>query len=358
MKVPFLDLAAATRELRPGLDAAFARVLDRGWFVLGDELLAFEREFAAACGTRECVGVASGLDALHLLLRACGIGPGDEVLVPSNTFIATWLAVSQAGATPVPVEPDPATHNLTADGVKRAWTARTKAVVPVHLYGQPCDVRALTEAARQRGGLALFDAAQAHGATFAGLPAGAGCSSAWSFYPGKNLGALGDGGAITTDDAALAARLRLLRNYGSPVKYQHDVQGWNSRLDELQAALLREKLPLLAEWNLRRARVAARYLAELKGVTLPAVATGAVPSWHLFVIRSPRRDELRAFLAARGIETQIHYPSPPHLQPAYAGPLLKLPVAEQLAREVLSMPMGPHLSDEQAGAVIAAINEF
>jgi dTDP-4-amino-4,6-dideoxygalactose transaminase len=359
LSVPFLDVAASVRELRPRLDAALARVLDRGWFVLGEELAAFERAFAAACGARECVGVASGLDALHLLLRGRGMGAGDEVLVPSNTFIATWLAVDQAGAVPVPVEPDPATHLVTAAAVAAAWTPRTRAVLAVHLYGQPCDVEAISAVARKRGGIALFDAAQAHGAALAGRPAGAGCDSAWSFYPGKNLGALGDGGAVTTDDPALAAELRLLRNYGSRVRYQHERQGWNSRLDELQAALLAEKLPLLDEWNRRRARIAERYRAELRGVTLPVLREGARHSWHLFVVRSSRRDALRDHLAARGIETLIHYPTPPHLQGAYAGRAFPpLPVAEQLADEVLSLPIGPHLSDSQAGEVIAAVNGF
>jgi dTDP-3-amino-3,4,6-trideoxy-alpha-D-glucose transaminase len=359
LTVPFLDVAAATRELRPRLDAAIARVLERGWFILGDELAAFERGFAAACGARECVGVASGLDALHLLLRARGIGAGADVLVPSNTFIATWLAVDQAGATPVPVEPDPATHLVTAASVAAAWTPRARAVLAVHLYGQPCDVEAISAVARERGGIALFDAAQAHGAALAGRPAGAGCDSAWSFYPGKNLGALGDGGAVTTDDPALAAELRLLRNYGSRVRYQHEQKGWNSRLDELQAALLAEKLPLLDEWNRRRARVAGRYLAELRGVTLPVVGHEVRPSWHLFVVRSPRRDALRAHLAARGVETLIHYPTPPHQQAAYGGRAFPpLPVADRLASEVLSLPIGPHLSDRQADEVIAAVNGF
>jgi dTDP-4-amino-4,6-dideoxygalactose transaminase len=257
VRVPFLDLKAAHAELRAELDAAYARVMDSGWFVLGDELAAFEAEFAAYCGARHCVGVGNGLDALHLILRAMQIGPGDEVIVPANTYIATWLAVSYAGAAPVPVEPDPRTFNLDPARVEAAVTPRTKAVMPVHLYGQPADVDAVREVAARHGLRVIEDAAQAQGARYRGRAAGSLADAAgFSFYPGKNLGAAGDAGAVTTDDDALAAELRRLRNYGSPAKYQHDVKGFNSRLDELQAAVLRVKLRRLDEWNARRAAVA------------------------------------------------------------------------------------------------------
>ena len=365
MRVPFLDLKAPYRELGADLDAAHRRVMESGWFILGDELAAFEREFAAYCGARHCVGVGNGLDALHLILRAMGIGPGDEVIVPSNTYIATWLAVSYAGATPVPVEPDPATYNLDPARVEEAVTPRTRAVMPVHLYGQAADVDGIREVAERHGLRVIEDAAQAQGSLYRGRRAGALADAAgFSFYPGKNLGALGDAGAVTTDDDKLADELRRLRNYGSPVKYQHDVKGVNSRLDELQAAFLRAKLPRLDEWNARRARVAEYYLQALEGVPdlrLPAVADYAGPVWHLFVVRHPRRDALQKHLTERGVGTLIHYPLPPHLQPAYAEMGLapgSLPLAEAMAREVLSLPMGPHLSEEDADYVVSAVSSF
>jgi dTDP-4-amino-4,6-dideoxygalactose transaminase len=365
VRVPFLDLRVAHRELGAELDAAHRRVMESGWFVLGEELAAFEREFAAYCGTRHCVGVGNGLDALHLTLRALRVGAGDEVIVPSNTYIATWLAVSYAGATPVPVEPDPETCNLDPARVEEAVTERTRAVIPVHLYGQTADVDAIREVAARRGLRVVEDAAQAHGALCRGRRAGALADAAgFSFYPGKNLGAYGDAGAVTTDDDRLAEEVRRLRNYGSPVKYQHDVRGVNSRLDELQAAFLRAKLPRLGEWNARRARVAEYYLRHLGGVPdlrLPRVADFAAPVWHLFVVRHPRRDALQKHLAERGVGTLIHYPLPPHLQPAYAEPGLgpgSFPLAEALAREVLSLPVGPHLSEEDAAYVVSAVSSF
>ena len=365
MRVPFLDLKAPYRELREEMDAAARRVLESGWFILGAEVEAFEREFAEYCGAKHCVGVANGLDALHLILRAMKIGPGDEVIVPSNTFVATWLAVSYAGATPVPVEPDPATFNLDPALVEEAITERTRAVIPVHLYGQPAEMDAIREVAAGYGLRVIEDAAQAQGARYRGRPAGSLADAAgFSFYPGKNLGALGDAGAVTTDDARLAEELRRLRNYGSPVKYRHDVKGVNSRLDELQAALLRVKLRRLDEWNARRARLAQKYLQELEGVpdlALPSAPDHAEPVWHLFVVRHPRRDALQQHLAERGVGTLIHYPLPPHRQPAYAEqgrPEGSLPVAEALAREVLSLPIGPHLSDEEADYVVEAVTSF
>lgn len=357
--VPFLDLAAPHRELRAELDAAIARVIDSGWYILGPEVEAFESEFAAYVGAAHCVGVGNGLDALHLALLALGIGPGDEVVVPSNTYIATWLAVSQCGATPVPVEPDPLTHNLDPTRVEAAIGPRTRALLPVHLYGQPADLAALRAICERHGLAMLQDGAQAHGARQHGTRVGAGGDLvAWSFYPGKNLGALGDGGAVTTSDAALADRLRVLRNYGSRVKYRNEVRGFNSRLDPLQAAVLRVKLSRLDEWNARRAAIAARYAAGLAGaaLSLPAVPDWADPAWHLYVVRHPRRDALLDALAAAGIGCLVHYPIPPHRQAAYPEfSAHALPVAERLAGEVLSLPIGPHLSAAQADRVIAAV---
>jgi dTDP-3-amino-3,4,6-trideoxy-alpha-D-glucose transaminase len=367
-RIPFLDVPAAYAELRDDLDEAARRVMASGQFILGPDVAAFEEEFAAYCGARHAIGVGSGLDALRLTLLGLGLGPGDEVVVPSNTFIATWLAVSQVGATPVPVEPDPETHNVTPDGVEAALTARTKAIMPVHLYGQPADMDALTALGRERGIPVVEDAAQAQGARLRGRRAGALADAAgFSFYPGKNLGALGDAGAVTTNDDALAERVRLLRNYGSKRKYHHDVPGMNSRLDTLQAAFLRIKLRRLDKWNDRRRAVAARYLELLDGVdelALPAVPGWAEPVWHLFVVRHPRRDELQERLAAAGVDTIIHYPIPPHRAGAYAEEFgaRSLPIAERLADEVLSLPMGPHLplSDVErvADAVRAACGEL
>jgi len=360
-RIPFLDVPAAYAELQEELDAAARSVMASGQYILGPEVTAFEEEFAAYCGARHAIGVASGLDALRLILLGYDVGPGDEVIVPSNTFIATWLAVSQTGGTPVPVEPDPETHNITATAVEAAITPSTKAIMPVHLYGQPADMTALAALGRERGIPVIEDAAQAQGARYQGRRAGALADAAgFSFYPGKNLGALGDAGAVTTDDDALAERIRLLRNYGSKVKYHHDVLGLNSRLDSLQAAFLRIKLRHLDDWNDRRRAAAARYVERLAGVdelTLPAVPEWADPVWHLFVIRHPRRDELQARLGEAGVDTIIHYPIPPHLATAYAAAFdgAHLPIAERLADEVLSLPMGPHLPLADADAVADAV---
>jgi dTDP-4-amino-4,6-dideoxygalactose transaminase len=360
--VPFLDLKQPYAELRGEIDAALHRVAAGGWYILGQEVRAFEEEFAVYCGARHCVGVSNGLDALHLILRAWDIGPGDEVIVPSNTYIATWLAVSYAGATPVPVEPDPRTYNIDPALIEAAVTPRTKAILAVHLYGQPADMDAINDIARRHGLKTLEDCAQSHGATLRGRKAGAlGDAAAWSFYPGKNLGAMGDAGAVTTDDPALAKRIRELANYGSAVKYHNDEKGFNCRLDEMQAAVLRAKLGALDEWNARRAAIAARYLAGMRNddVTLPDVPDWCEPVWHLFVVRSPRRDELQASLAAAGIGTLIHYPIPPFEQPAYAEFRVRAaewPLAARFAREVLSLPMFPHMSDEQVRQVIEAVN--
>lgn len=358
--IPFLDLSAPYRELQPEIDAAVARVLASGWYILGPEVEAFESEWADYCGAVQAVGLANGLDALTLALRALDIGPGDEVIVPSNTYIATWLAVTAVGATPVPVEPDPTTHNIDPARIPAALTPRTRAVMPVHLYGQPADLDPILQIARTHNLAVVEDAAQAHGARYKDRRIGAhGDVVCWSFYPGKNLGALGDAGAITTDRADLADRIRVLRNYGSRVKYVNDVQGVNSRLDPLQAAVLRVKLKALDDWTDRRRRIAALYTQGLAGtgLMLPDVPDWADPVWHLYVIRSPDRDALQTRLADVGICTLIHYPIPPHRQAAYAGGIATpLPLAERLADEVLSLPIGPHISEDDAATVIAALS--
>jgi dTDP-4-amino-4,6-dideoxygalactose transaminase len=361
--VPFLDLKSIQLEYRDALSAALQRVLDSGWYVLGDEVKRFEQEYAAYCGARYAVGVANGLDAMSLVLRAWGVGAGDEVIVPSNTYIATWLAVSHVGATPVPVEPDPRTFNLDAARIEAAITPRTRAVLPVHLYGQPADMKAILEVARRHGLRVLEDGAQAHGARHRGQRLGAhGDAVAWSFYPGKNLGALGDGGAVTTNDEALAERLRELRNYGSKIKYHNDVIGYNSRLDELQAAFLRAKLPQLDHDNRLRSLTAKRYLEGLAGLDLelPFVPEWAEPAWHLFVVRHRRRDALAKRLAKLGVVTMIHYPVAPHRQPAYAPMNLgpgSLPISEAMHAQVLSLPLGPTQSAAQTEQVIAAVRQ-
>ncbi|WP_457427950.1 DegT/DnrJ/EryC1/StrS family aminotransferase [Roseateles sp. P5_E7] len=361
MAVPFLDLKPAYAASQPAIDAALARVAASGWYLLGQELLAFEAAYAAYCGTAHTVGLANGLDALHLGLRALGVGEGDEVIVPSNTYIATWLAVSQCGATPVPVECDPATFNLDPALIEAAITPRTKVLLPVHLYGQPADMDAINAIAARRGLKVLDDCAQAHAAVYKGRKVGSLADvSAWSFYPGKNLGAFGDAGGATTADAALADQLRVLRNYGSRVKYHNEVKGYNSRLDDIQAAVLHAKLAQLQAATDERRAIAARYLQELAGLplVLPAVAPGTEPAWHLFVVRHEARDRLQQALAEQGIATMIHYPVPPHLQPAYAelglGPG-DLPISEAIHAEVLSLPLWPGLQEAQVDAVIRAV---
>jgi len=363
LKVPFLDFVGPYEELKPELDAAYERFMRSAWYILGKECEAFEQEFATYCGSQHCVGVGNGLEALHLLLRAHGVGPGDEVIVPSNTYIATWLAVSYAGATVVPVECDLRTYNLDPTRIEAAITPRTKAIMPVHLYGQPADMEPIMALAARHGLKVIEDNAQAQGARYRGRRTGAlGHAAAHSFYPGKNLGAYGDGGAITTDDAEIADRVRTLRNYGSKQKYYNEVKGYNSRLDEMQSALLRVKLRVLDQWNQRRAAVAQRYLQELHpsgGLVLPLVPAGAEPVWHLFVVRHPGRNALQKKLNADGIGTLIHYPVPPHLSGAYADAGWKrgdFPLAEASADTVLSLPIGPHISGEQVDAVIASVN--
>jgi dTDP-4-amino-4,6-dideoxygalactose transaminase len=365
MTVPFLDMKSPYIELKSELDEAYQRVMESGWYILGQEVEAFEKEFAEYCGVGHCVGVGNGLEALHLILRAYGIGEGDEVIVASNTYIATWLAVSYAGATPVPVEPDPHTYNLDPQRVEAAITPRTRAILPVHLYGQPAEMNPLLEIAKRRNLEVIEDAAQAHGARYGGKAAGAlGDAAGWSFYPGKNLGAMGDAGAVTTNDEAIADRVRVLRNYGSRTKYFNEVKGYNSRLDPLQAAFLRVKLRHLDDWNARRAIVARTYskaLAGARDLALPEVGTGIEPAWHIYAVLHPRRDELQRHLAAEGIGTLIHYPVPPHLSEAYAGAGYKqgdYPLAESLAQTVLSLPVGPHMTTEQIEQVIEAVRQF
>lgn len=361
--IPFLDLGAAYRALKTEIDSAVQRVLESGWYILGPEVEEFEAEWAAWCGAGHAVGLANGLDALILALRALEVGPGDEVIVPSNTYIATWLAVTTVGARPVPVEPDPATHNIEPTRIAAAITPTTKVILPVHLYGQPADLDPILALARARGLAVVEDAAQAHGARYKGRRIGAhGDVVCWSFYPGKNLGALGDGGAVTTDRADLADRIRVLRNYGSRVKYINELQGVNSRLDPIQAAVLRAKLPHLDAWTAHRSAIAAAYAEGLRdsGLILPQVPDWADPAWHLYVVRSPDRDGLQRRLTAAGIGTLIHYPIPPHMQAAYADLGLSpeaLPLARQLAAEVLSLPMGPQLAVEAVAEVARAIEE-
>jgi dTDP-4-amino-4,6-dideoxygalactose transaminase len=365
MRVPFLEIKPGYDELRREFDAAYHRVMDSGWYLLGKELEQFEAEFANYCQADFCVGLANGLEALHLILKAYDIGVGDEVIVPSNTYIATWLAVTHAGATPVPVEPDPETFNVAPERIEAAITSKTKAVMPVHLYGQPADMDPILSIARKHGLKVIEDNAQAQGARYKGRRTGSlGDAAATSFYPGKNIGAFGDAGALTTNDAELADRVRTLRNYGSKKKYHNDCQGYNSRMDELQAAFLRVKLRRLDEWNLRRRAVAARYLSELGGTAvfkLPFVPEWAEPVWHLFALRHLRRDELQDSLAKVGIGTLVHYPIPPHLSGAYANVGWKpgdFPVAEEIAKEELSLPIGPHLEPEKQQIAIQAIRQL
>ena len=362
--VPFLDLRSTYLELKPEIDAAVARVLDSGMYILGPEVEAFEREFSAYCGADHAVGVANGLDALHLALLAMDVGPGDQVIVPAHTYIATWMAVSHCGATPVPVECVEKTYNLDPDLVRAAITARTKVILPVHLYGQPADMDPILAIAREFGLRVLEDAAQAHGATYRGRRIGShGDAVAWSFYPGKNLGAVGDGGAVTTNDAAIAERLRMLRNYGSRQKYVNVALGYNSRLDPMQAAILRVKLRHLDAWNARRSELAAQYTKGLGaiGVAAPHVPDWARPAWHLFVIRHTRRDELQKWLADAGIGTLIHYPITAFDQESYRSlgyTARNFPLAARIADQVLSLPMSPHATAADIDTVISAVDAF
>jgi dTDP-4-amino-4,6-dideoxygalactose transaminase len=361
MTVHFTQLDLAYQELRAEIDAAVSRVLASGWYIGGPEVARFEQAYAAFCGAGHCVGVGNGLDALHLALRAMDVGPGDEVILSSNSYIATLLAVSMVGATPVLVEPDPVTHNLDPARIEAAITDRTRVLLPTHLYGQPADLDPMLAIAREHGLRVLEDAAQAHGAEYKGRRIGAhGDAVAWSFYPTKNLGAMGDAGALTTNDPEIAERLRVLGNYGSSKRYVNEVRGVNSRLDPLQAAILSAKLPHLDAWNERRRAIARHYSDRLadSGIALPAVPNWASPVWHLYVVQSADRDKIAAALDDAGIQALIHYPIPPHLQRAYADlglPEGSFPIAERLAKEVLSLPIGPHMSIEEADEVAAAV---
>lgn len=364
--IPYLDLARVHEPLASELAAAFERVLRSGRYILGPELEAFEEEFARFCGSRHAVGVASGLDALRWILEASGIGPGDEVIVPAQTFIATFLAVVAVGATPIAVDIDPETGNLDPEQVEAAAGAKVRALIGVDLYGRPADWERLGQIARRHGWLLVEDAAQAHGASLRGRPAGSlADAAAFSFYPAKNLGALGDGGAVTTGDPALAGRIRLLRNYGSRVKYEHELLGGNSRLDELQAALLRVKLRSLpAELRTRRAQ-AARYQELLAGVPAlrlpPADGLEVVSAWHIFAVRVAKRDQVRAKLQAQGIETHIHYPVPPVESPALRGRLREpepCRAARRQAEEVFSLPLGAQLEPGALERVAEALRRI
>ena len=366
MNIPFLDLKETYLELEGDIDAALKSVLARGWYILGENVRCFEEEFADYCGCSHCIGVGSGMDALELLLKACGIGPEDDVIVPANTYIATVLAVSRVGARPILVEPDPNTCNLDPLRIKPALTPHTRAVLAVHLYGQTADMTRIREICQKYGLLLLEDAAQAHGATHRGIKAGAlGDGAGFSFYPGKNLGAFGDGGAVVTNNRDVAEYVRVARNYGSEKKYYNAIKGVNSRLDEVQAAVLRVKLRHLDQWNQRRSEMAALYLERLNDqdgeLTLPHVEEGNQHVWHLFTVRSPRRDELRAYLEKKGIHTLIHYPVPLYKQDAY-NEFLHLaghyPISTAISKQILSLPMGPHLSTEAALYVCEHVNQF
>lgn len=362
--IRFLDLQAAHGPLEGDLMAAAERVIRSGHYIGGPEVEAFERAFAGYCGVHHCKGVANGLDALRLALLAHGVGPGDEVLVPAHTFIATWLAVSAVGAVPVPVEADDASMNMDWVAAGRAVGPKTKAVLIVHLYGRPSRIDAFARLCRDHGLVLIEDAAQAHGASYAGVRVGAhGNTTTWSFYPGKNLGALGDAGAVSSPDADIASKVAILGNYGSPRKYHHDVEGVNSRLDPIQAAFLLEKLSRLDRWNDHRREVAELYLANIDNprVRLPLADDECRSSWHLFVVRTPDREALQAHLTANGVESLVHYPIPPHLQPAYRHlgfPEEAFPVASRICREVLSLPIGPHLTAADARRVVDVVNAF
>lgn len=364
MPVSFFDIGPTHAEIMADMDRAWREVVDSRHFIMGDRLAAFETEFATYCQARHAIGVANGLDALTLILDGLGIGPDDEVIVPAHTFIATWLAVSRIGAKPVPVDCETATCNIDSVAVAAAITGQTRAIIAVHLYGTPAATEDLQVLCSARGIHLIEDAAQAHGATSHGRRTGSlGTAAGFSFYPTKNLGALGDGGAIVTSDDALAARVRLLRNYGSERKYEHLAAGYNSRLDEMQAALLSIKLKHLDRHNEQRRRIADRYqsgLSHLPDITLPVIPGGSNPVWHLYTIRHPRRDYLMQMLSEAGIQTLIHYPAPPHLQPVYAGlgfAAGTFPVAEEIAATTLSLPIWPGMDAGQVEAVITAVSK-
>ena len=361
--IPFLDLKKSYISLKSEIDASIRRVLNSGQYILGEEVDLFENEYAEYCGAKYCVGLGNGLDALQLGLLALDVGPGDEVIVPSNTYIATWLAVSRCGAKPVPVEPELASYNINPDHIEAKITSKTKVILPVHLYGQPADLEPILAIAKKHKLSVLEDAAQAHGALYKGEKIGShGDIVAWSFYPGKNLGCFGDGGAVTTNSLGIADKIKKLRNYGSSIKYINDIKGFNSRLDPIQAAVLRVKLKVLDDWNLKRTKIAMIYQSKLKNglSTLPKVQKWATPAWHLYVIQHPNRDDLQMKLKDMGINTMIHYPIPPHLQGAYSDlnmPKGTFPISEEIHSRVLSLPIDPFLNLEEIEYVIEAFNQ-
>jgi dTDP-4-amino-4,6-dideoxygalactose transaminase len=365
MNIPFYTTAPMHAAIKPEITAFLDGFYDANQYILGDVERQFTTRYAAYNGVRHCIGVSNGLDALQIALRALGIGPGDEVIVPSNTYIASWLSISNVGATPLPVEPDPRTWNLDPDQIEAAITPRTRAIMPVHLYGQPCAMDRIVGIAAKHGLLIVEDNAQAHGSRFGDQMTGSiGQINATSFYPTKNLGALGDAGAVTTNDDRLADFAAAYRNYGSRVKYHNEMIGVNARLDPIQAGILQIKLKYLDTWNAERTALAARYLhglSQLGQLQLPAVLPGCTPAWHLFVVLTPYRDQLQAWLMEKGIQTMIHYPVPPHLQPAYAHLGYRsgqFPVAERMARECLSLPLYPGLELGQVDKVCEAIVRF
>ena len=364
LEVPFVSFRAYENQYAQELKDCFNRVFDASWYILGNECQEFEADFARYVGTRHCVGCGNGLDALRLAFLALGIGPGDEVIVPSNTFIATVLAISQVGATPVLVEPELNTYNIDVSRIEQAITGKTRAIVPVHLYGLPCDMDPLMQIAKAHGLWVVEDSAQAHGTKYNGRKVGTfGDAAGFSFYPGKNLGALGDAGAVVTNNDDVAAKVRALGNYGSKQKYEHVYAGVNSRLDEIQAALLSQKLPHLDETNEFRREVARKYLSSMNNplVALPVVPSYAEPVWHIFAVRCDQRDRLQEWLANRGIQTNVHYPIPIHLQGAYKGQLGNegdYPIAEQISKTQLSLPMFYGMTNEQIDWIIESINSF
>lgn len=364
MKIPFATFEPMHNEIRAELEDAFKKTLDRSYFIQGEACARFESDFAAYCGAKHCVGCGTGLDAIYLVLKCWGIGAGDEVIVPSNTFIATALAVSYTGATPVFVEPDPATYTIDVSRIEEKISPRTRAIIAVQLYGQDSDMDPILALAAKHHLKVMEDAAQAHGATYKGRKTGSlADAAAFSFYPGKNLGALGDGGAVVTSDSALAEKVRCFGNYGSDYKYHHIMKGTNSRLDEIQAALLDIKLRNLDRWNSDRQRIAAEYLDGIHNekITLPAVAENNTHVWHIFAIRTRERDRLEAFLNEKGIGTNKHYPTAIHLQGAYADlglPKGSLPIAEEIAATELSLPMYYGMKEEEIRYVIDAVNQF
>lgn len=360
--IPFYSFAPAHQAIRDEALAAMTRCYDSNWYVLGEQVQQFEAEYAQWNGTRYAAGVASGLDALHIALKALGIGPGQEVIVASNAYIACWLAIAATGAAIVPVEPDPGTYNIDPRAVEKAISPRTAAVMPVHLFGQSCDMQPLLDLAQLHGFFIVEDNAQAHGARCVGRLSGSmGHINATSFYPTKNLGALGDGGAITTDNDELARFAKAFRNYGSEKKYFNEYAGLNSRLDELQAAVLRVKLKRLDEWNRQREQLAQLYMENLRGLEglqLPQIAPDCTHVWHIFVVQCENRDALQSHLAKQSIQTMIHYPVPPHLQRAFAHLEFRegqFPIAERLARRSLSLPLFPGMTKEQVERVCEAI---